>query len=91
MNTMPPDVEAYKRTPEFNETTIPKGLLKSHSTKAGVWAKIIILEGNLRYTINQPQITEHILNVTTPGIIEPEIMHHIEPIGTVRLVVEFYR
>jgi hemoglobin len=25
-----------------------------------------------------------------PGLIEPEQMHHIEPIGAIRMQVEFY-
>ena len=55
MQVFPNDVTAYKKTPEFNESSIPKGLLKTHKTKAGVWGKIVILEGELQYTINEPE------------------------------------
>src|SRR6185295_16850462 len=32
----------YNRTPEFTEESVPAGLRSDHSTKAGVWAKIIV-------------------------------------------------
>jgi tellurite resistance-related uncharacterized protein len=46
---LPPGLVAYKRTPEFDENTLPAGLKKAHSTKAGVWGVIHILEGRLIY------------------------------------------
>jgi tellurite resistance-related uncharacterized protein len=45
MMTIPGNVVSYKKTPEFDETSIPKGLLKAHQTKDGVWGKIVVLEG----------------------------------------------
>ncbi|HET8883234.1 MAG TPA: DUF1971 domain-containing protein, partial [Solimonas sp.] len=52
MKPLPSDVLAYKRTPEFTEQTVPPGLLHEHQTKASVWAKIVVLEGRLQYTIH---------------------------------------
>ena len=37
----------YKRTPVFDETTLPDGLRREHRTKAGVWGIIRVLEGRL--------------------------------------------
>ena len=36
---------------EFSTATIPAGLLKDHTLKAGTWAQIVVLSGQLRYTI----------------------------------------
>ncbi|WP_101759165.1 DUF1971 domain-containing protein [Oceanicoccus sp. KOV_DT_Chl] len=91
MKTIPANVSAYKRTPEFNEHTIPAGLLNTHNTKEGVWGKIVILEGELRYTINEPETEIMILNSENPGTVEPAIRHQVEPLGSVRFYVEFYR
>ena len=33
----PEGLTAYKRTPEFTEQNIPKGLLNNHATKIGTW------------------------------------------------------
>ncbi|MSR13288.1 MAG: DUF3565 domain-containing protein [Gammaproteobacteria bacterium] len=86
----PADFEPYKRTPEFSAATIPAGLLKDHSTKKGVWAKIVVLEGGLRYTVDALNAT-FILDRTTTGTVQPEVLHHIAPLGAVRFYVEFYR
>ena len=91
MKTLPTDVSAYQRTPEFTETTCPPGLEKRHNTKAGVWARITVLEGRLRYRILEPAIEEHVLEPGRPGIIEPQVDHQVELNEPVRFFVEFLR
>jgi tellurite resistance-related uncharacterized protein len=91
MKHLPPDVSAYKRTPEFTRETIPAGLLKSHSTKEGVWGKIVVLEGRLRYRILEPTLEELELGPGSPGVVEPTIKHEVAPVGAVRFYVEFFR
>ena len=91
MKQLPQSVAPYKRTPEFNEESIPKGLLKAHNTKSGVWGKIVILEGELRYQVNEPELAHFILDIARHGVVEPEIRHEVAPMGKVRFYVEFYR
>ncbi len=87
---LPSGFQAYKRTPEFEASSIPDGLRKAHSTKRGVWAKVNVLEGQLRYATHAPLAREFILEPERPGIIVPEVLHHIAPLGPVRFYVEFY-
>ena len=91
MKTLPPTVLPYKQTPIFTEETVPEGLLNSHNTKAGVWAKIVVLEGTLVYRILEPNIEAIKLSPQIDGIIEPTIKHEVAPDGHVRFFVEFYR
>lgn len=91
MKTLPDHVSAYKQTPDFTETTVPAGLLKNHQTKSGVWAKIVVLEGQLNYIILEPSREQHRLDNQTIGIVEPACLHYVEPLGSVRFYVEFYR
>jgi tellurite resistance-related uncharacterized protein len=91
MKHLPPGVSAYKRTPEFTRDTIPAGLLKSHSTKEGVWGKIVVLEGRLRYRILEPRLEELELGPESAGVVEPTIKHEVAPVGAVRFYVEFFR
>jgi tellurite resistance-related uncharacterized protein len=81
---------AYKRTPQFTEATIPAGLRRNHATKAGVWGKIIVVEGRLRYRVAGMD-SDVELSPDREGIVEPQVVHHVEPIGRVRFYVEFYR
>lgn len=91
MKTLPENVFAYKKTPVFDETTVPDGLLNNHNTKAGTWGKIVVLEGKLAYTIIEPAFEEHVLTPEQHGVVEPQMLHHVKPLGKVRFYVEFYR
>lgn len=91
MKQLPIDVAPYKRTPEFDELTVPKGLLHEHQTKDSVWGKIVVLEGELQYTINEPEKEINILSPGSFGVVEPTIRHEVKPLGKVRFYVEFYR
>lgn len=87
---LPQDFVAYKQTPEFTETSMPKGLKKDHTTKTGVWAKIIVVEGRLRYRIAALNLTME-LSPDQVGIVAPDVPHSVEALGKVRFFVEFYR
>jgi len=91
MKQLPENVVQYKRTPEFNEGTIPNGLLHAHQTKAGVWGKIVVVEGRLQYLINEPAEEITILDEDIYGVVEPAVLHEVKPLGKVRFYVEFYR
>ena len=91
MKSLPQGVAPYRRTPEFTESTVPDALRRRHTTKAGVWAQIQVLEGSLRYRILEPVPEEHMLSPERPGIVEPEVPHEVELEGRVRFYVEFLR
>ncbi len=79
----------YKVTPVFDEATLPAGLRKEHRTKAGVWGVIRILEGRLKYTVLDP-VSESILDPDHSGLVLPDQPHLVEPLGPMRMQVEFY-
>ena len=91
---VPPGAEPYKRTQSFTEATVPAALLQDHSTKAGVWGLIRVEEGRLRYIVTDQRRVpaERVLTADTPpGVVEPAILHRVEPLGAVRFHVEFLR
>jgi tellurite methyltransferase len=87
--TLPPNVTRYQSTKEFDEATIPAGLLARHTLKPGVWGRIVVAEGRLLYVIEQAPEASFVLRPEVPGIVAPEVPHHIEPRGHVRFHVEF--
>lgn len=90
MNDLPSDVEAYSRSPEFNQDTLPAAIRKQHSTKAGTWALIQVLEGHHTYRIYNPP-NETVLEPGKPGVVRPEQSHEVAPASTpMRMYVEFY-
>lgn len=90
MKDLPADLAPYRRTPVFDENSVPSGLLKDHKTKAGVWGVIEVTSGRLRYTIpSQGEVVE--LHAGLKGIVEPDVLHHVTPLGPVEFRVEFWR
>jgi tellurite resistance-related uncharacterized protein len=84
-----PAAVPYKRTPIFDENSLPKGLRRKHRTKPGVWGVIRVLDGRLRYVVTEPA-SEVILEPGRPGLVLPDQPHHVEPLGPMRMQIEFY-
>ena len=78
----------YRTTAVFDEETLPAALRKEHCTKAGAWGIIRVLEGKLRLAF--PGGREELLDPSHPGLIRPGETHFVEPIGAMRMQVEFY-
>lgn len=79
----------YRTTPVFDAETLPAALRAEHRTKSGVWGVIRVLEGQLRLTFINPP-SESVLTPDTPGLITPAATHYVEPLGPMRMQVEFY-
>jgi len=79
----------YRSTPIFDETSLPAALRRRHSTKAGVWGMVRVLEGRLQLTYLEPP-AEIVLDPRTPGLLLPEQPHFVEPLGPMKMQVDFY-
>jgi len=80
-----------RRTPEFDASSVPDALRARHTTKAGVWGRIRVREGRLRYTLHAPFQAREVLDPQTSGVVVPGVEHEVEPLGAVRFYVQLYR
>jgi tellurite methyltransferase len=87
----PEGFATYKRTREFTHDTVPAGLRHHHTTAVGVWARIVVLDGQLAYQVEPPVDRRWILDTTHPGVVAPQIPHRVEVIAPVRCYVEFWK
>lgn len=87
--TSPLSPMPYKRTAVFDENTLPARLRREHRTKPDVWGVIRVLDGRVRYQVIDPT-SELILEPGRPGLIRPDEPHLVEPLGPVRMQIEFY-
>jgi tellurite resistance-related uncharacterized protein len=88
---LPENFGPYKRTADFDEHSVPAGLLADHSTKRGVWGRIHVLEGALTYIVEPPLAREQPVAAGESAIVVPEVKHRVRPEGAVRFFVEFHR
>jgi hemoglobin len=79
----------YRLTPVFSNDTLPEGLRRAHSTKAGVWGLLKVLKGTILYALEE---TGECQMVQAPGtvMILPQQLHSVEPQGDMEMQVDFY-
>ena len=88
---LPENASMYKRTATFTEKTVPRGLTSRHNTKAGVWGKLVVVEGQLGYVELDREGHSVTLRAGQHVVIEPTAYHRVEIIGPVQFFVEFHR
>jgi tellurite resistance-related uncharacterized protein len=88
---MPKSHAPYQRTPDFDAESVPAALRRRHTTKAGVWALIHVTRGALDYHVHEPFERHEVLTPEAPGVVLPEVEHHVAPTGDVSFYVEFWR
>ncbi len=79
----------YRSTPVFDQDTLPAALRAEHSTKAGTWGVIRVIEGRLRLRYaDSPDA--RILDAGDSAVCRPRQVHSVEPVGEVRMRIDFH-
>ncbi len=81
--------EPYKITPVWDEDTLPAAIRHEHSTKAGTWGVLRVLEGEVMLVFQEPASTVHV-TPQAPALIPPEAVHHVALQGPMKMQVEFH-
>ena len=81
--------EPSHSTPVFDQATLPATLRRERRTEPGVWGVIRMLEAQVQLSFMDPPQTK-ILSRGSPGLLLPDQPHLVEPIGAMRMQVEFY-
>ena len=79
----------YRSSPVFDQISLPAALRREHRTKQGVWGVIRVLEGELLLTLVETGEVK-LLTAGSPGIVLPDQPHLVEPLGAMRMQVDFY-
>ena len=88
---LPANFIAYGRSPDFSSDNLPTKLRNAHSTKAGTWGLLHVLEGTLCYRLEPPHQGEQLVSAGETVVIESEVPHRVEFVTPGRMFVEFYR
>lgn len=86
---LPDGLVSNRVTATWDEQTMPAGLRRAHRVAPGTWGNIRVVEGALRFVAEtQPRIDVVIAAGSTQAI-PPDVVHEVEPQGSVRFFVEF--
>ncbi len=89
--TEPPDALRFVRSsPEWDERTVPAGLLRSHQVPEGMWGRITVTEGHLRFSAATHPRYEVVLGPSAVQAIPPGVEHQVEPLGSGRFSIDFF-
>ncbi len=80
-----------RTTDAFDSGTVPSGLLRAHQIADGVWGRLCVLTGTLRFVWEDDDRAPVELSVGDALVIPPRTPHHVELGPGVRFVVEFHR
>lgn len=69
---------------------MPGGLRCAHRLAAGTWGQIEVEDGLLRFRASTTPPTDILLEPASVQAIPPEVVHEIEPIGTVRFRIQLF-
>lgn len=75
----------------FSAHDTPAPLRGAHSTRAGVWGRLIVLEGSLTFVDERPGGSTLELGPGKHDVIEPEAAHRVDPSPGCRFRVAFMR
>lgn len=89
---LPPGLSLQRTTDEFTVATVPAGLRRAHRVARGVWGRLRVIEGRLRFVWEEPGAVEPLDLVDDDSVvIPPDTLHRVEPQPGCRFVVEFHR
>jgi len=89
--TLPENVTYVRSTPEFDEATVPAGLLRAHQVAAGVWGLLVVSEGVVEFTFEDDSDTSRVVTAGETQVIPPSRPHHIVVRDPAKFHVEFHR
>ncbi len=75
----------YKQMPEWNKESLPQMFQEKHNTKEGTWAKLTILQGQLKYyaLTEDGEVTQTFIfdSENQPPFVEPQAWHKVEALS----------
>lgn len=90
---LPDGLTLQRTTDDFDEQTVPPGLLKTHRIAAGVWGMLRVRDGAVRFIVEDETVAEPAVDLG-PGestVIPSDVAHRVELGPGARFAIEFYR
>lgn len=88
---LPAGLELTRTTPSFGEHTVPAGLLSAHRVAEGVWGRLVVTSGSVRFVFEDGSAMPTTIGTGEFQVIPPARTHHLELVGPVAFHVEFHR
>jgi tellurite methyltransferase len=88
---LPDGLHVARTTEVWDEHTMPAALRRAHRVATGVWGRLRVERGRLRFRAETRPPLDVVVTPDAAQAIPPEVEHHVEPLGEVRFSIEFLR
>lgn len=88
---LPEGLVVVRVTDTWDEQTVPAGLRRAHRVASGVWGRLRVEQGELRFRARTGPPIDVTLGPGSEQAIPPGVEHEVEPLGAVRFCVEFLK
>jgi tellurite methyltransferase len=88
---LPEGLVLDRRTPSWDERSLPAGLRRDHRLAEGTWAILAVESGRARFTARTEPPLDRTLRTGDTQPIPPAVVHQVSPLGHVRLHLDFSR
>lgn len=88
---LPEGLELTRTTDVFDEANHPGGLLRAHQVADGVWGRLVVHTGSLRFVFEDDADRPLTVAAGDSVAIPPARRHHVEFDGPVTFAIEFHR
>lgn len=86
---LPEGLHVVRTTPVWTAETIPAGLRRAHRVAAGLWGRLRVEGGEVRFRAATVPPIDTVVRTGSAQPIPPEVDHDVEPGPDARLFVEF--
>lgn len=86
---LPTGLRVVWTTETWDEVTMPAGLRRAHRLAPGVWGRLQVEQGQLRFQAGTRPSLDRVLDAGATQPIPPEVDHQVAPRGRVRFLIEF--
>lgn len=88
---LPAGLVHARTTAVFDEVDHPAGLRRAHRVADGVWGRLLVHTGELRFTFEDQPDEPLTVGAGQTLVIPPVLLHHVDIDGPVTFAVEFHR
>jgi tellurite resistance-related uncharacterized protein len=86
----PLGLRLLESSPEWDELSVPPGLLRAHRIPARRWGRLEVRHGRLGFTAATRPVIDAVLGPNSVQAIPPQVEHHVELLGPVGFSIGFF-
>lgn len=86
---LPDGLKFARSSPEWDEKTMPAGLRRAHRIAGGMWGRIVVRRGQLRFVAATEPELDVVVGPDSAQAIPPEVEHEVRLLGPVRFSIDF--